>query len=119
MDKSRESAGSEKAVEPFATIKSVVAGLPPLPATTTIRQKSNGRFLDAHEIAGKDFRLVTRAAQNNDTQRWVLLPVGDSFTIQQLSNGRFVDAYDSAENDFSVVTRPAKNNDAQHWILEA
>ena len=63
----------------------------------TIRQKSNGRFVDAHENATNDFAVVTRPAQNNHTQRWVLLPVGDSFTIQQLSNGRFVDAHNSAE----------------------
>ena len=40
--------------------------------TYTVRQKSSGRFLDAHEIADEDFRLVTRPAQNNDTQRWTL-----------------------------------------------
>ena len=48
----------------------------PAAGTYTIRQKSNGRFLDAHEIADKDFRLVTRPAQNNDTQRWELASVG-------------------------------------------
>ena len=53
--------------------------------TYTIRQKSNGRFLDAHEIADKDFRLVTRAAQNNDTQRWQLQPVGAVYVIRQKS----------------------------------
>jgi hypothetical protein len=40
----------------------------------TIQQKSNGRFLDAHEISEKDFAVVTRNQQNNDTQRWVILP---------------------------------------------
>jgi hypothetical protein len=40
------------------------------PGAYTIQQKSNGRFVDAHEIAGKDFALVTRTAQNNDTQQW-------------------------------------------------
>ncbi len=38
----------------------------------TIQQKSNGRFMDAYESSGKDFSLVTRTAQNNDTQRWVI-----------------------------------------------
>lgn len=38
----------------------------------TIQQKSNGRFLDAHEISEKDFSVVTRTAQNNDTQLWVI-----------------------------------------------
>ena len=83
----------------------------------TIQQQSNGRFMDAHEIEGKDFALVTRPAQNNDTQRWVLTPVGVLCTIQQQSNGRFVDAYENAGKDFALVTRTAKNSDAQRWIL--
>lgn len=41
----------------------------------TIRQKSSGRFMDSHEIQGKDFALVTRPAQNNDTQRWLIRTV--------------------------------------------
>ena len=56
------------------------AAINPVPRTYTIRQKSNGRFLDAHEIAGQDFRLVTRPAQNNDTQRWELASVGAVYT---------------------------------------
>ena len=40
------------------------------PGLYTIQQQSNGRFVDAHEYSGKDFALVTRAAQNNDTQKW-------------------------------------------------
>jgi hypothetical protein len=40
----------------------------------TIQQVSSGRFLDAHEHAGEDFRLATRPAQNNDTQRWIIRP---------------------------------------------
>jgi hypothetical protein len=84
-----------------------------------MRQKSNGRFVDAHEVSAKDFSLVTRESQNNDTQRWIILQTGDgSFTIQQLSGGRFVDAHDEAANDFSVVTRTAQNNDSQRWLLD-
>ena len=57
--------------------------------------------------------------QNNDTQRWVLLPSKDgSFTVQQLSSGRFVDAHDSASNDFRVVTRGAANADRQRWFFD-
>ena len=41
----------------------------------TIQQKSSGRFMDAHEIEEKDFALVTRPAQNNDTQRWLIKSV--------------------------------------------
>src|SRR5688500_4600209 len=33
----------------------------------TIRQVSSGRYVDAHESADQDFRLVTRPWQNNDT----------------------------------------------------
>jgi chromosome segregation and condensation protein ScpB len=36
----------------------------------TVRQRSSGRFLDAHENSANDFRLVTRPTQNNDSQRW-------------------------------------------------
>ena len=83
----------------------------------TIQQKSNGRFVDAHVSAANDFSLVTRSAQNNDTQKWILTPVGGIYTIQQKSNGRFVDAHVSAGQDFSLVTRPVQNNATQRWIL--
>ena len=73
--------------------------------------------MDAHEIEEKDFALVTRPAQNNDTQRWTLNPVGVVCTIQQQSSGRFVDAYQSSGHDFALVTRIAKNDDAQRWIV--
>ena len=92
------------------------------PGLYTIQQQSNGRFVDAHEYSGKDFGLVTRLAQNNDTQKWVLVRVGGPYTgglytIQQKSNGRFVDAYQSSGHDFALVTRNANNNDSQRWIV--
>ena len=87
------------------------------PGLYTIQQKSNGRFVDAHEHSGKDFALVTRPAQNNRTQQWMLIPVGGVFTIQQKSNGRFVDAHEHSGKDFGLVTRPAQNNDTQKWVL--
>ena len=84
----------------------------------TIRQRSNGRFVDAHEIEGKDFGLVTRLAQNNDTQRWIITSLGNgTYTIRQKSNGRFVDAHEIEAKDFAVVTRGGQNNDTQRWIL--
>ncbi len=84
----------------------------------TLRQRSNGRFMDAHEIEGRDFALVTRPAQNNDTQRWVITSLGkNEYTIQQKSNGRFVDAHEIEGKDFAVVTRPAQNNDSQRWVF--
>lgn len=84
----------------------------------TVRQRSSGRFLDAHEKSANDYRLVTRPAQNNDSQRWVLKAAGaGGYTIQQEVNDRYVDAYEDAANDFAVVTRPAQNNDSQRWIF--
>jgi hypothetical protein len=96
--------------------------LPSIPLTLqqgvyTILQKSNGRFVDAHVTSGRDFSLVTRTVQNNDTQRWILKPVGGVYTIRQKSTGRFVDAHVTGERDFSLVTRTAQNNDTQRWIL--
>jgi len=78
---------------------------------------------DACQTRKPDFRLVTRAAQENDTQRWILTPAlgtsdDNSYTIQQKSNNRFVDAYEGAAKDFTVVTRwPEQNDDTQRWIL--
>jgi len=87
------------------------------PGTYTIQQKSNNRFMDAHEISGKDFAVVTRPAQNDDTQRWVLKPLGGVYTIQQKSNNRFVDAHEIEGKDFALVTRTAQNDDTQKWVL--
>jgi hypothetical protein len=84
--------------------------------TYTVRQKASGRFLDAHEIESKDFALVTRPAQNNDTQRWTLAQVGTVFVIRQKSSGRFLDAHEGSGNDFRLVTRPAESNATQRWV---
>lgn len=81
----------------------------------TIQQSNTGRFVDAHETADQDYRIVTRAAQNNDTQRWIMTPVGGSYTFQQVSTGRYWDAHESANNDFRLVTRPAQNDLTQRW----
>jgi hypothetical protein len=95
---------------PFNLVPSAIQGI------CTIQQKSSGRFVDAHESSGHDFSVVTRAAQNNDTQRWILTLVGGLYTIQQKSNNRFIDAHLSG-HDYSVVTRPAQNNDTQRWVF--
>ena len=82
----------------------------------TIQQKSNNRYMDAHE-GSNDNSVVTRDRQNNDTQRWILTPLGDNaYTIQQKSNGQYVDAHEGKE-DNSVVTRDKQNNTTQSWIL--
>jgi hypothetical protein len=85
----------------------------------TNQQLSTGRYVDAHEIAGEDYRLVTRPRQDDDTQRWVLLPVGDgSVTLRQLSNGRFVDAHEIAGEDYQLVTRERQDDNSQRWIFD-
>ena len=84
----------------------------------TIQQKSNNRFMDAYEKSSKDFSLTTRPSQNNNTQRWIILPLGnDTYTIQQKSNGRFMDAHQKSARDYSIVTRPPQNDDTQRWII--
>ena len=74
--------------------------------------------MDAYQSSGHDFALVTRTAKNNDSQRWIVTPLGNNmFTIQQKSSGRFMDAHEIEEKDFALVTRPAQNNDTQRWTL--
>jgi hypothetical protein len=82
-----------------------------------IQQKSSSRFMDAHQSSSNDYSVVTRTAQNNNTQRWRLTPVGTLYTIQQVSNSRFLDAFTSSGRDYSAVTRTAQNNDTQRWVL--
>lgn len=84
--------------------------------TYVVRQRSSDRLLDAHEIASNDFRLVTRPAQDNDTQRWILTQVGTVFVIRQKSSGRFLDAHPESASDFRVVTRPLQTDATQKWI---
>jgi hypothetical protein len=40
----------------------------------TVQQKINDRFLDAWERPDRDFAVVTREPQNNDSQRWAIKP---------------------------------------------
>ena len=87
-------------------------------AVYEIEQASSSRHLDAHEQSGNDFSAVTRAAQGNDTQRWVLTHLGgERYHIQHLVNGRFLDAHQSSGPDFSVVTRDFQNNATQRWLI--
>ena len=84
----------------------------------TIQQVSSNRFVDAHEHAGEDYRIVTRAAQNNNTQLWRMTEVSPNvYTIQQVSSGRYWDAHEYAGEDYRLVTRPAQNNDTQRWLV--
>ncbi|MFC2172799.1 RICIN domain-containing protein [Acidobacteriota bacterium] len=90
-----------------------------LRGTYTIQQKSNGRYVDAHEVSQKDYMLVTRTKQNNDTQKWILTPLGGNvYTIQQKSNGRCVDAHGGANRDYAAVTRHGgATSENRKWIL--
>jgi len=84
----------------------------------TIRLGSGPRFLDAHEIPERDFNVVTRLFQNNNTQRWVLTDLGGGLcTIMQVSSGRYLDAHEIESLDFRVVTRTRQDNDTQRWLL--
>jgi hypothetical protein len=109
-----------------ASIGTQIAFLPVILNTGpyTIRPiLSTGWFVDAHENSEQDFSLVIRTEQHNNTQRWILIPVGGVYniwqfsTIQQLSPGRFMDAYENSDQDFRLVTRPEQTNDTQKWIL--
>ena len=102
--------------EPYSTStaeKSVTA------SARIVRLQGGGlRFLDAHEIPQRDFNVVARPFQNNNTQHWRLTKVGGNIhTIQQVSNGRFLDAHEISSLHFRVVTRPQQNNDTQRWRL--
>jgi hypothetical protein len=43
---------------------------PNMPSYYTLQQVANERYLDAHESASADYRVVTRPLQDNLTQRW-------------------------------------------------
>jgi hypothetical protein len=89
--------------------------------TRIIRLQGGGlRFLDAHEMREKDFRVITREFQSFDaTQHWRVTDLGGGVsTIQQVSSGRFLDAHEVTELDFRVVTRSRQGNGTQRWLIE-
>ncbi len=87
-----------------------------LRGTYTLQQKSNGRFLDAHE-GSNDNSVVTRDRQTNTSQAWIITPVGkNKYTIQRMSSRRYMDAHEGS-NDNSVVTRDKQGNTSQVWVL--
>ncbi|MEX2375448.1 MAG: RICIN domain-containing protein [Dehalococcoidia bacterium] len=80
---------------------------------------NGGGYVDAYVTGDRDFRMVTRGYQDNDTQSWRVNGVGDgNYTISQLSTGRFWDAHESADRDFQLVTRERQNSNSQRWKLE-
>jgi hypothetical protein len=73
--------------------------------------------VDAYQNSEHDFAVVTRNANNNDSQKWIVIPSGNNtFTVQQKSSGRFVDAHEIEEKD-ALVTTPAQNNDTEPWLI--
>ncbi len=89
----------------------------------SIMQQSSGRYLDAYQSDGRDYRVVTRPGQGDDTQVWIITADqrradGSSvYTIKQKSSSRFLDAYRSDAQDFAVVTRPQQGDDTQRWFV--
>jgi hypothetical protein len=83
----------------------------------SLQQKSNGRFLDAHE-GSNDNSVVTRDRQTSTSQVWIFTPVGTNrYRIQQMSSRRYMDAHEDS-NDNSVVTRDTQKNNTQQWIIK-
>jgi len=90
--------------------------LPKKPGVYTIQQKSNSWFVDAYET-DNDYSVVTRLAQNNDTQKWLFTPWGGLYLIHQKNSHRYLDAYEDSNHDFSMVTRTFQNNTSQQWLI--
>lgn len=76
-------------------------------------------FLDAHESADRDYNVVLRDYQGNDSQRWLLTSMGGNvYTLMQLNTGRYLDAHEIPELDYRVVTRPRQTFDTtQLWRI--
>ena len=74
-----------------------------------IQQLATRRFLDAYESSSSDLSVVTRTLQNNDSQKWKLVPKSlNLYTIQQKVNERYMDAYETSKEDYDVVTGTKK-----------
>jgi hypothetical protein len=108
----------------------LAAFLPALPVAAaqvdivvTMQHQSSGRFLDAWDDGSHDWFVVTRPAQNNSSQEW-LIRWDDSgtgaATIQQVSTGRYLDAHEIESLDFHLLTRPEQPGDAtQNWQVHS
>jgi hypothetical protein len=83
----------------------------------TVQQKSSGRFLDAHESSSRDYAVVTRPSQNNDTQRWCLNQLFGGRYMRQISSSRFLDAYEISSRNYAAVTRSLQGSRTQQWTL--
>jgi hypothetical protein len=109
------------------SIAAHVAAVASLPEGTYIQQKSTGKYLDAYhsDLFFRDFGVVLRSQQDNDTQKWIIESTGkdaagnekDTFFIIQKSSGRYLDAYQGKDKDFRLVTRLRQDNKTQQWKL--
>lgn len=94
----------------------------------TIRQRSSGRYLDAYQTEDEGYAVVTRPAQGNDTQIWVLATFAwgsrseqPSMALKQKSSGRYLDAYqsDSGGRDYAALTTRDQQDDRSHgWYYQ-
>jgi hypothetical protein len=99
----------------------------PVPAARTERVVSivvnpdrDGRFLDAYTTASRDHGVVTRAAEDDGSQTWLLTGQGGgAYTVMQLSTGRYLDAHEVESRQFRAVTRPRQGDPSQLWHLTA
>lgn len=81
----------------------------------TFQQKSTNRYMDAHTSG--EHSVVTRPAQDNDSQMWLIMPARTGvYTIQQKSNNRYLTAHLVGEA-LSAVTRDAQDDDSQRWLI--
>lgn len=93
------------------------------PQIFTIEQASSGRYLDAWNDGSHDYDVVTRPAQGDPSQEWLVTfdesGVGIG-TVQQVSSGRFLDAHEIGELDFRAVSRPGGQADnTQNWQINS
>jgi hypothetical protein len=78
----------------------------------------DGRFLDAHTTASHDHGVVTRSAEDDGSQRWLVTDQGGgAYTIMQLSTGRYLDAHETESRQFRAVARPRQEDPTQLWHL--
>ncbi|WP_433303470.1 RICIN domain-containing protein [Actinoplanes sp. CA-030573] len=86
--------------------------------TIVVNPDRDGRFLDAYTTASADHGVVTRTAEDDGSQRWLLTDQGGgAYTIMQLSTGRYLDAHEIESRNFRAVTRPWQGNPTQLWQL--
>lgn len=110
-------AGAVGVVSPVSPVAH--AAIPP--QIVTIQQVSSGRFLDAWNDGTHDYDVVTRPAQGDPSQEWLVTwdeSGAGIATIQQVSSGRLLDAHEIAPLDFRAVSRPGGQTDrTQEWRL--